>query len=51
MMDAYDKLAQDVQRYLQWPKINFRDEHPISFSLFHELEDTYEVTKEEVQSK
>ena len=51
MMDVYTKSIYDVQRYLQWPKINFKDQHPISFALFQELEDTYEVTKVEVQSK
>jgi hypothetical protein len=34
MMDVYDESIQDVQRYLQWPKINFKDEHPIYFSFF-----------------
>ena len=51
MMDVYDKLAQDVQSYLEWLKNNFRDEHPIYFSFFQEIEDTYEVTKVEVQAK
>ena len=51
MMDVYYKLVYDVQRYLQWPEINFRDEHPISFSFFQELKDTYEVIKADVQSK
>jgi hypothetical protein len=48
MMDIYDKSVYDVQRYLQWPKINFRDEYPISFAFFQELEDKYEMTKVEV---
>ena len=34
MMDVYDKSVQDVQKYLQWPDINFRDEHPVSFAFF-----------------
>ena len=51
MMDVYDKSVQEVQKYLQWPEINFRDEHPISFSFFQEIEGTYEVIKAEVQSK
>ena len=29
MMDVYAKSIYDVQRYHQWPEINFRDEHPI----------------------
>ena len=51
MMDVYDKLVKDVQRYLQWPEINFRDEHPNYFAFFQELEDKYEMAKEEVQMK
>jgi len=51
MMDAYEKSIYDLQRYLQWPEINFRDEHPISFAFFQEIEDKYEMTKEEVQAK
>ena len=51
MMDVYDKSIYDVQIYLKWPKINFRDEHPISFAFFQELEDKYEMTKAEVQAK
>ena len=51
MMDVYDKSIYDVQRYLQSPKVNFRDEHPFFFSFFQELEDKYEMTKEEVQEK
>ena len=48
MMNVYDNLVYDVQRYLQWPDINFKDEHPISYSFFQELEDKYEMNKEEV---
>ena len=51
MMDVYDRSVEYVQRYLQWPEINFKDEHPISFSFFQEIEDKYEVTKVEVQEK
>ena len=48
MMNVYDKSIQDVQRYLQWPEINLRNEHPIYFAFFQELKHKYEVTKEEV---
>ena len=51
MMDVYDKSVQEVQKYLQWPEINFKDEHLISFVFFQQLKDTYEVVKAEVQSK
>ena len=50
MMDVYEKLVQDVQRYLQWPQINFKNEYPISFVFFQDLKDKYEVTKAEVQT-
>jgi hypothetical protein len=50
-MDVYEKSIYDVQRYLQWSDINLRDEHPISFYFFQELEDKYEMTKAEVQAK
>ena len=51
MIDVYEKLIYDVQIYIQWPEINFRDEHPVSFSFFQELEEKYEVIKAEVQAK
>ena len=50
MIELYEKSIYDVQRYLQWPEINFRDEHPISFSFFHELEYRYGKIKAEVQA-
>ena len=51
MMDVYEKSIYDVQRYLQWTEINFRDEHPVSFAFFQELEDKYEMIKAKVQVK
>ena len=51
MMELYEKSIYDVQRYIQWPKINFRDENPVSFAFFQELKDIYEMIKEEVQAK
>jgi hypothetical protein len=42
-MDVYEKSIYDVQIYLQWPEINLRDEHPISFASFHDIEDKYEM--------
>ena len=45
MMDLYEKSIYDVQRYIQWPDINFRDEHLASFSLFQEIEDRYKRIK------
>jgi hypothetical protein len=51
MMELYEKSIYDVQRYIQWPEINFGDEHPVSFSFFPELEDIYENIKVKVQEK
>ena len=48
IMDVYDKLVYDVQRYLKWTEINLRDEHPISFSFFQEMEEKYEMAKVDV---
>ena len=38
------------QRYIQWPKINFEDEHPVPFSFFQNIEDRYKKIKAEVQA-
>ena len=50
-MNVYDKPIQDIHKYLQWPRINFQDEHPIPFDFFQKIKDAYEFVKEEVQSK
>ena len=50
MMDVYEKSIYDVQRYIQWPENNFRDEHPVPFAFFQEIKDKYEMTKVEVQA-
>ena len=51
MMELYEKSIYDIQRYIQWPEINFKDENIVSFSFFQELEDRYEKIKVEVQAK
>ena len=51
MMDLYEKSIYDIQRYIQWTKINFEDEHPVPYALFKKLEDNYEKTKAEVRAK
>ena len=50
-MDLYEKSIYDIQRYIQWPEINFEDEHSFSFAFFQKLEDIYEKIKVEVQAK
>ena len=51
MMDLYEKSIYDIQRYIQWPEINFEDEHLVPFSFFHKVQDNYEKIKEEVRAK
>ena len=34
MMDLYEKCIFDIQRYIQWPRINFEDEHLVPYALF-----------------
>ena len=48
MMNVYEKTIYDVQRCLQWPEINFLDEHQVSFAFFQDLEEKYEMIKVEV---
>ena len=50
-MDLYEKSIYYIQRYIRWPKINLEDEHPVSFTLFDQLENDYENVKVEVQAK
>jgi hypothetical protein len=51
MMDLYEKSIFDIQRYIQRPKINFKDEHPIPYALFNQLEDSFEKIKAEARVK
>ena len=51
MIYVYDKLVKDVQIYIQWPKISFRDENKIYSDFFQELKDKYEMTKSKFQEK
>ena len=50
-MELYKKYIYDIQRYIQCPEINFRDEHLVSFSFIQEIEDRYENIKAKVQAK
>ena len=51
MMDLYEKVTCDNQRYIQWPKFNFEDEHLVPYVLFTQLEDNFEKIKAKVRSK
>ena len=48
MMDLYEKYIYDIQIYIQWPEINLEDEHPVPYSFFQELEESYEKIKVKV---
>ena len=37
MMELYEKYKYDIQSYIQWPKINFKDEHLVPFFFFQNL--------------
>jgi hypothetical protein len=37
MMDLYEKSIYDIQRYIQWPKINIKDEHLVPYAFFQKL--------------
>ena len=51
MMDLYERSTYDIQRYIQWTKINFEDEHPVPYALFKQLNDDFVKVKAEVQAK
>jgi hypothetical protein len=51
MMDLYEKSTYDIQRYIQWPKINFKEEHLVLITMFEEIEKDFEKLKVEVQAK
>ena len=51
MMDLYEKTTYDIQRYIQWPEINFEENHPVPITVFKEIEKDFERVKAEVQAK
>jgi hypothetical protein len=51
MMDLYEKTTYDIQRDIQWPEINFKENHPVPISVFKEIEKDFERVKVEVQAK
>ena len=51
MMDLYERSTYDIQRYIQWPEINFEDEHLVSYALFKQLDEYFVKVKVEVQAK
>ena len=51
MMDLYEKTTYDIQRYIQWPEINFEENHLVPITVFEEIEKDFERVKVEVQAK
>jgi hypothetical protein len=51
MMNLFEKATYDIHRYIQWPKINFEEEHPVPITLFEQIESDFEKVKVEVQAK
>ena len=50
MMDLYEKTTYDIQRYIQWPEINF-NEDLVPITVFEEIEKDFERVKEEVKRR
>ena len=51
MMDLYEKSTYDIQRYIQWPDMNFENDHPIPITLFEKIEKDFEKVKVKVKSR
>ena len=51
MMDLYEKTTFDIQRYIKWPEINFKEDHLVPITVFKEIEKDFERVKAEVQAK
>ena len=51
MMDLYGKSTYDIQRQVQWPEINFEEDHPVLITIFEQIEKNFEKVKAKVQVK
>ena len=51
MRDLYKKTTYDIERFIQWPEINFKEDHPVPITMFEEIEKEFESVKAEVQAK
>ena len=51
MVDLYEKTTYDIQRYIQWPEINFKEDHPVPITVFEEIEKDFERVKAKVEGK
>ena len=50
MMDLYEKSTYDIYRYIQWPEINFEEEHLVPYTMFKQIEGDFEKLKAEGQA-
>jgi hypothetical protein len=51
MMELYEKSTYDILRYIQFPKINFEEDHLVPITMFEKIEKDFEKVKAEVQVK
>ena len=51
MMDLYENITYDIQRYIQCPEINFKENHSVPITMFEEIEKDFERVKAQVQTK
>ena len=51
IMDLYEKSTYDIQRNVQWLEINFEEDHPVSITIFEQIEKDLEIIKAKVQVK
>jgi len=51
MMELYGKSTYDIQRYVKWHEINFKEDHPVPITIFEQIEKDFEKVKTEVQVK
>jgi hypothetical protein len=51
MMGLYEKSTYDIQRYVQGPNINFKEDRPLPITIFEQIEKDFEKVKVEVQVK
>ena len=41
MMDLYEKSTYDIQRYIQWPEINFKEDDLVPITMFEQIEEIF----------
>jgi DNA repair exonuclease SbcCD ATPase subunit len=51
MMELYEKSINDIQKYIQFPEIDFEEDHPVPITMFKQIEKGFEKVKAEVQVK